>query len=184
MIVDDHPAMRAGLTTVLEQESDLVPVGAAPGVFEAQAMYEETRPNVVMLDFHLPGQSSLGFARHVKSRMLPARVVVYSAHAGPTVALAAALAGADAMVSKEASARELLLAVREVAAGGSVLPPASELLATAADNVPADDLPMTAMLLHGSSVADVAQTQGVDPKSVDRHLTRVLSALEPEPSRA
>ena len=182
MIVDDHPAMRAGLTTVLEQDPEIVPVGAAPGVFEAQAMYDETRPDVVMLDFHLPGQSSLRFARLVKKWSLPARLILYSAHVGPTVALAAALAGADAMVSKEAPAREMLQAIRDAASGIQTLPPASDLLAAATDVVPEADLPMAAMLLHGGSVAEVAQTQGVDRKTVERHLERVLSMLEPEPS--
>lgn len=180
MIVDDHPAMRAGLETVLEAEPDIVPVGTASGAYDGQPLFEETRPDVVMLDFHLPGQSSLRLVRFLKGRPMPPRVIIYSAHARPAVALGAALAGADAMVSKEADARELLYSIRSVADGARILPAPHELTAAAADHLPEEQLPLAAMLIHGTSLDDAAAAQGLDPKTASRQLDRMLEALEPQ----
>jgi DNA-binding NarL/FixJ family response regulator len=184
MIVDDHPAMRAGLTTVLEAEPDLEPVGAAAGTFDARPMYEERRPDVVLVDFHIPGQSSLRLTQHLKARPLPPRVLVYSAHAGPTLALATALAGGDGLVSKGADARELVAGIRMAETGEPLLPGPTELLHVAADHLGAADLPLAALILHGSSADEIASLHGVDRKTVGRQIARMLDALEPEPAAA
>jgi DNA-binding NarL/FixJ family response regulator len=182
MIVDDHPAMRAGLETVLEGEPDLVSVGAAAGVFDAQPMYAEARPDVVMLDFHLPGQSSLGLTMYLKRQVLAPHVLLYSAHAGRPLELAAALAGADGVVSKGADARELFQAVRRIAAGEEVAGASTdELMRAAAELLPEEDMPLVAMRLHGEPLAEIAKVQQTDPKALTRHFERLLSRLEPEP---
>jgi DNA-binding NarL/FixJ family response regulator len=182
LIVDDHPAMRAGLTAVFEQEPDIVPVGAAPGDFEARPMYEDARPDVVLVDFHLPGQSSLHLTRHLKSKPLSPGVIIYSAHAGPALALGAALAGADAVISKEADARTLVNGIRMVSDGHNLLPDTAELLLAAADHLNEEDLQLTALLLHGSSIDEIALLHRVERTTVRRHLDRILETLEPEPA--
>jgi DNA-binding NarL/FixJ family response regulator len=182
MIVDDHPAMRSGLTTVLEEEPDLVPVGAAPGVFEAQHMFESTRPDVVMLDFHLPGQSSFEFVRWLQGRPLPPRVLLYSAHAGPRLALCALLAGTDGMLSKGSDARELVMGIRTAARGGPVPgAEASELLLAAHEHVSEVDLPLVAMVAHGASLEEVAKVEGEEPMALRNRINRILGQLAPEP---
>ncbi|MEJ7717391.1 MAG: response regulator [Thermoleophilaceae bacterium] len=66
LLVDDHPALRAGLGTVLRLEPGLIPVGAAA---DAEAALEEARrrdPNVVLVDYHLPGDDGLMLCRRLK----------------------------------------------------------------------------------------------------------------------
>jgi DNA-binding NarL/FixJ family response regulator len=185
MIVDDHPAMRAGLTTVLDGEPDMVSVGSAAGVFDARPLYREARPDVVMLDFHLPGQSSLALTRELKRQPLPPRVVIYSAHAGPQLDLAAALAGADGVVSKGADAREMFEAVRRVGAGDELpSPSAQELMRAAAEALPDEDLPLVAMRLEGATLDEIARVQRVERTAVERRFERLLARLEPEPDAA
>ncbi len=66
MLVDDHGAVRAGLETVLGSEPGLEPVAATEGGEELWPDFHRTRPDLVLLDYHLPGQSSLQICRRVR----------------------------------------------------------------------------------------------------------------------
>ena len=84
LVVDDHPALRAGLGAVLEAEPGLVYVGAVAGDHESLwPALDSIRPDVVLLDFHLPQDDGLQMCERIKQRVLAPKVILYSAHAGP-----------------------------------------------------------------------------------------------------
>ena len=117
MLVDDHAAVRAGLEKVLDHEPDLVPVASTEGQEDLWPRFHLTRPDLVLLDFHLPGQSSVSICRRLKAIVPAPHVVFYSAYAGAGLAVPLRLAGADGIVSKAARPAELVEVVRRVAAG-------------------------------------------------------------------
>lgn len=182
LVVDDHPALRAGLTAVLRAEPGIVVLGAAESDREVWPMLTKTRPDVVLLDYHLPPSSDgLTVCRRIKRTMPPPGVLLYSAYADASLVIPALLAGADGMVNKSAPAAELYDAIRRVARGERVMPPLSrELLEAAHAKLDDEDLPALAMLLDGTRHADVASTLGVEPEELSHRIDRMISRLKVE----
>ncbi len=176
LTVDDHPALRAGLKTVLQAEPGIVPVGAADSAFELWPLLHSTRPDVVILDLHLPGSNALVLCRTIKAELAPPKVLIYSAYAGPPLVVPAALAGADGMLSKSVAARDLYAAIREIAGGSSLLPElTAELRAQALDRLDGEDRELAEALLAGRTPAEA----GLAPDEVGARMDRMLDHLQP-----
>jgi DNA-binding NarL/FixJ family response regulator len=182
LLVEDHPSMRTGLLTVLDHEPGIVPVGAADGVFNGWALYNSTRPDVVLLDFHLPGESSLRFAQELKALVPTPRVVLHSAHAGPTLALGALLAEVDALLGKGVDARQLSEVLRSVVRGErQPLAHDGHVRQAAADHLRPSDLPMATMLMDGVTVLEIAAALRVPATAVRRRIAAMLAVIERAP---
>jgi DNA-binding NarL/FixJ family response regulator len=178
LLVDDHLALRAGLMTVLNAEPGIVPVGAAASADDLWPALNRTRPDVVLLDYHLPGRHGLSLCRDVKRTMPPPRVLLYSAYATAALAIPAILAGADGLVHKGAPATELYQALRLVGRGERVLPPVSrELLADASARLESDDLPILGMALDATATGDIAAALRLGPRDIDARIERMLTRL-------
>lgn len=181
LIVDDHPAMRAGLTAVLRAEPGIVPLGAASSEEDLQAMLERTHPDVVLLDYHLPGADGLKLCRRLKRDERAPAVLLYSAYADSAMVVPAILAGADGLLNKSAPAPELFDALRAVARGDRVLPPVPRaLLEAAGTRVAAEDQPILAMMLDGVSPAEVADTLRLELRDVSRRIDAMIERLRVE----
>ena len=181
LIVDDHPALQAGLTAVLKAEPGIVPIGTAQSEFDLWPALARTRPDVVLLDYHLPSSDGLALCRRLKRQLPPPAVLLFSAYADGSLAIPARLAGADGLVNKAVSATELHDAIRTVAKGREVMPPVTrELLDAASSRVDSDDLPILGMTLDGTAPADIAQTLHLEPRELDARLDRMIDRLKVE----
>jgi DNA-binding NarL/FixJ family response regulator len=181
LIVDDHPAMRAGLTAVLRAEPGIVPLGAASSEDDLPAMLERTRPDVVLLDYHLPGADGLKLCRRMKREEHAPAVLLYSAYADSAMVVPAILAGADGLMNKSAPAPELFDALRAVARGDRVLPPVPrELLENASGRIDPADMPILAMMIDGTSPAEVADALRVDRHEDSRRIDAMIERLRVE----
>jgi two-component system response regulator DevR len=116
-ILDDHPAVLAGLRRLIESEHDLAVVAAAPTPAELAKQLDGTRADVLVLDYDLARGDGLAYCRRVKSRPRAPSVVIYSADATPALTLAARAAQADGVVGKAEPVSLLLAAIRRVARG-------------------------------------------------------------------
>ena len=181
LIVDDHPALRAGLNAVLEAEPGLIVVGAADKVEQLFPLLHRTRPDVVLLDYHLPPDDGLRLCRRIKRQIPAPRVLVYSAYADARMRLPALLAGADGLLNKGAGARELFETIRVVASGRRALGPIGrEQLAAAAELVDGEAGPIIAMLMDDTPVPEIAKVLGIPTVAVERRLDRMLDRLRVE----
>jgi DNA-binding NarL/FixJ family response regulator len=181
LLVDDHIALRAGLTAVLNAEPGIVPLDAASSEADLWPALRRTRPDIVLLDYHLPGRDGLALCREIKRTMPPPKVLLYSAYAVASLAIPALLAGADGLVHKGAPATELYEALRMVAKGRRVLPPFSrELLDAAVARVDPDDLPVLGMVLDETPRGDIAITLRIDPRALDARIECMLERLRVE----
>ncbi|MGH2899404.1 MAG: response regulator [Solirubrobacteraceae bacterium] len=181
LIVDDHPAMRAGLTAVLRAEPGLVPLDAATSVDDLWPTLNRTKPDVIVLDYHLPKDDGLVLCRSIKRQIPAPAVLLYSAYADATLTIPARLAGVDGLVSKSAPANELYDAIRRVARGERVLPPISrELLDTAGAALAPEELPILGMMLEDTPHSEMATALGIDAAEVSRRLDRMIQRLKVE----
>jgi DNA-binding NarL/FixJ family response regulator len=181
-VVDDHPALRAGLQTVLDSEPHIVYVGGSDGSEETLwPMLNLVRPDVLLLDYHLPHGDGLQLCYRIKQDVHAPRVIIFTAYANPTLALPATLARADGVLSKGAGARDLFQTIRLVYAGEQVLPAISTtVLEEAFEQLLGDDRALVGMLLDGASETEVAETLRLPTRDVRHSVQRILSALRLE----
>ena len=180
-IVDDHPALRAGLNTVLDAEPGLVVAGVATNREQLFPMLRRTAPDVVLLDYHLPDGDGLILCRQIKHLIPAPRVILYSAYTNDRLRLAAIVAGADGALNKSAPAHELFDAVRSVARGERLLEaPRPEILALAGQDLSARDAALLAMLIHGTPTPVAASVVGEQPQTIEARIHRLLRHLRVE----
>jgi len=122
VVVDDHPIWRDGVARDLEA-AGLVVAGTAGEVAQAVRVATATRPDVVLLDLHLPDGSGVDVARGLADLDPPPRILVLSASGERQDVLDALTAGAAGYLVKSASSAELIDAVRRIAAGDAVFTP-------------------------------------------------------------
>lgn len=125
LIVDRHPALRAGVKVVLEAERDMVVVGDTGAFEDLLPLLRRTRPDVVLLDCHPPKVAGLRACRLVKCLLPAPRVLIYSAYADERLRVAARVAGADGLLDKNSSALDLVQAIRGVHSGRRLLEPST-----------------------------------------------------------
>ena len=117
LIADDQPQVRSALQLLLKQEPGVAVVGEAENVEEALELAAVRRPDLVLLDWELPGRQAAGLPKKTKPGLLPAlrarcphmKVVALSGR--PEARQAALAAGADVFVSKGDPPERLLAAV-------------------------------------------------------------------------
>ena len=178
LFVDDHPALQAGLQTVLRAEPGLVPVATAASEYELWPALTRTRPDVVLLDYHLPGTDGLQLCHRIKRETPAPRVLIYSAYADAALAVPAVVAGADGLIHKSVTAHELVEAVRLVAKGTPVFPDVSaEELGRAMEQLDLEDRPIVAMLMDHESELEIAGALRREPDDVRAAISRVLGRL-------
>lgn len=180
-ILDDHPAVLAGLQRLFERAEGVEPVVAVQSPDELFRRFESEGAEVVVLDYDLGRGDGLAVCHRLKERTLPPIVVVYSAYAGPALAVAARIAGADAVVDKRASASDLIAAVQRTAAGETALPDVPRDIHEAAIvRLDGEDVPIAAMRLAGTSHEGIAEALSVDVRDVSRRVRRIVGQLRPK----
>ena len=121
LIADDHPIVRRGLCDVIVSDAGLRLVGQAGNGEEALQLIEELRPDIVILDVHMPKLDGLGVARTLGARQSPLKVVLLTMHEDEDMLNEALNLGIPAYVLKENAVEDLVSAVRAVAAGGTFI---------------------------------------------------------------
>lgn len=114
---DDHTVVRQGLRALLSSEPELAVVGDAGDGEGVLRLVAERDPDVLVLDWVMPGVSGLDVTRLVRSRHPRTRVLILSMHRDEAYVIEAMRSGASGYVLKDASAAELVAAVRAVAGG-------------------------------------------------------------------
>ncbi|HET6549703.1 MAG TPA: response regulator transcription factor [Solirubrobacter sp.] len=160
VIVDDHPAVRAGLRGLLEDEPDLRVAATAATAREGFEAIADVRPNLALIDLHLPDDDGLSLCLRTRALEAPPRALIYSAFADAGLAVRAAIAGADGVLAKSAAPRTLLAALH----GGPPRPLDPHALRAAGARLDPDDLPILGMLSHGVAPGEVATTLSIDPE--------------------
>ena len=179
-LLDDHPAVLVGLQRVVDQEPDIVIVGAAATAPELARQLGDRRADVLVVDHDVARSDGLSQCRRIKDRPHPPAVIVYSAFDEQTLALPARVAQADAVVDKAAPVSSLLGAIRAVARGETMLPPVPRAAYEAATaRLDGEDLPIFAMLLDGETVPAMADALRADPDEIAWRAQRIIGRLRP-----
>ncbi len=124
-LVDDHEIVRRGLADLLHLESDIEIVGEAGSVADARHRLPAAHPDVALLDVRLPDASGIELCREMAVLSPGTKCLMLTSYADDQALFRSISAGASGYLLKEVHGAELVHAVREVAAGRSLLDPAT-----------------------------------------------------------
>jgi DNA-binding NarL/FixJ family response regulator len=187
VLVDDHELVRAGVRSALGDRVEMV--GEAGDVASAISVIEATRPEVVLLDVHLPGGNGPAVIRGLTDT--PARFLALSVSDAALDVIEVIRAGARGYVTKAISAAELLDAIERVAAGDAVFSPrlAGFVLDAFAQQPVAEPDPeldeltlreqeVLRLLARGYAYKEIASRLSISVKTVESHASAVLRKLQ------
>ncbi len=124
LLVDDSEVVRMGLRALLGTEPTIKIVGEATNVASAVEHCARLQPDVVLLDIRLPDGTGIDACRQILKRSENSRVLILTSVVDDTIVDEAIRAGAHGYLLKEVDGRGLVGAIRDVAAGKSILDPA------------------------------------------------------------
>lgn len=192
MIVDDHPIVREGLRGMLAAEPGLEVAAEAASGDEAVALAPRVRPDVILMDLRMPGGDGVSAIE----RLGPGhRVLVLTTFEDDADIVRAVRSGAAGYLLKDASRTDLAAAIRDVAAGRTVLSPsvsarldaarASEAreareagTASAPTVLSAREAEVLALVARGLTNAEIGARLFIGQATVKTHLLRVFAKLE------
>ena len=117
LIVDDHPMTRAGVTYLINHQTDITVCGEAENAAEALDFLAENKPDLMLIDITLPGKSGLELIKDVKAIRPELAMLVISMHDESLYADRVLRAGARGYITKHEGGEKLMAAIRQVLSG-------------------------------------------------------------------
>ncbi len=186
LVVDDHQMFAASLAHALGSEPDLLVVGQATSVAEAQNLVASTAPDVVLLDHRLPDGDGVSAIAGLHAVRPSAQIVVLTATASDRVLVAAMEAGAAGFIAKTQRLSDVIEGVRAAAQGESVvsakllsrlLPRLRRQAGGAGADLTEREREILDLLAHGLSNADIAQQLTISVHTVRNHVANLSAKL-------
>lgn len=181
LVVDDHPLLREGIAAVLEAHADIELVGEAANGEQAVALFAELRPDVTLMDLQMPGLNGTEAIRVIREQFTDACIAVLTTYSGDARALQAVQAGARGYLLKSMLRKELVSAIRSLAAGKRYFPEpiASELLATIAeDGLTPRETQVLERTAQGLGNGDIAAQLAISEDTVKGHMRSIMTKLK------
>jgi DNA-binding NarL/FixJ family response regulator len=185
-IVDDDPLVRMGLRAILASEEGWDVVGEAGDGGEAVSLVASTKPDLVLMDIRMPGMDGLEATRRILAGGGEAKILVLTTFEVDEYVFEAMRSGASGFVLKRVPPKELIEAVRIVAAGESLLFPAStrkvierfaQPQAGAMPDLTEREQDVLRCLARGLNNQEIAQELFVTIETVKSHVASVLMKM-------
>jgi NarL family two-component system response regulator LiaR len=187
LLADDHPVVRQGLQWLISSELDMEVVGEAADGIAAVELARTRCPDVVLLDLVMPRQDGIWAIDEILRERPTTSILVLTSFTDDEKVTAAIRHGALGYLIKDSSPEKLLNAIRDVAAGGSPLPPAiartlvRQLHAPASpppvDPLTAREREVLALIAEGCSNQQIADVLVVSERTARCHVSNILHKL-------
>jgi DNA-binding NarL/FixJ family response regulator len=192
LLVDDHPMVRRGVGELINGERDMEVCGEASTMSEALQLLDELKPELVVVDVSLAGNSGMELMKNLSTRSPAQPSVVYSMHDEAIYAERCLRAGAKGYVMKSSAPETLLTALRQVLMGKTYL---SKLMSdrllqkfvgagkqadptiSPVDKLSARELEVLQLLGKGRSTSQVAEQLSLSVKTVETYREHVKQKL-------
>ena len=184
VLADDHTIVREGLKQLLLAAGDMQIAGEAQDGHEVMERVRALAFDVLLLDMSMPGKSGIELIRQVHAEKPKLRILILSMHEEHQYAVRAIRSGAAGYLTKESASRQLVDAIRKVAAGGAFI--SSEVAQQLALNaMPGAEGPLHAtlsdrefqifqLIASGKSPSDIAERLNLSAKTVSTHKSNIL----------
>jgi len=195
VVAEDHAIVRAGFRALLDAEPDIDVAGEAATGGQALEQVQELRPDVVVMDIRMPGMDGLEATRRITrdEALTDTKVLVLTTFELDEYLFGALHAGASGFLLKGGEPADLLLAIRVVAAGESLLAPSMtrrlieayvsrpETAATppsdGLDDLTAREREVLKLVATGLNNGEIAQALQLSPLTAKTHVSRILAKL-------
>jgi two-component system, NarL family, response regulator NreC len=187
LVVDDHAVVRSGLKLLLSAEPDLEVVGEAGNARDAVFEVRAQKPDVVLLDVVMPGESGIEAVPKLLHESPETKVLVLSMQDDPNYVREAFAAGASGYVLKEAADAEVVDAIRQVAEGGRYVHPvlgarmvaadAQAKAAAAADPLSDREREVLTLLALGHTNQEIAKQLYISVRTAETHRAHIMRKL-------
>jgi two-component system response regulator NreC len=187
VLVDDHAVVRSGLRLLLDGQKDIEVVGEAGNAQDAVFRARALKPDVILLDVVMPGESGIDVLPTLLKESPDTRVLVLSMQDDPSYVREAFAAGASGYVLKEAADEEVVSAVREIAGGGSYVHPAlgarmvaaeaQERAAAEADPLSEREREVLRLLALGHTNQEIADQLFISVRTAESHRAHIMQKL-------
>jgi DNA-binding NarL/FixJ family response regulator len=187
LLADDHNMVRAGIRQLIESAGDMVVIAEASDGEEAQALIQQHRPDVAVLDIQMPKATGIEVTRWVRANLPEVGVLILTAYNDDPYVMAVLQAGANGYVLKTAGADDLIQAVRDVNEGRSALDPAitaklMQNLFKQSDRAPAEpltdrELEVIRLATRGYTNKAIGIQLGISDRTVQGHLAHIFDKM-------
>jgi two-component system NarL family response regulator len=181
LIVDDHPVVRAGLTSMLGTQADLDVIASASSGEAALAMIGSIESDIVLLDLRMPGISGVETILGMKRAGYDARIIILTSFETDEDIYRAVQAGAQGYLLKDTSLKEMIEAIKTVHAGKRYIP--RDIAARLAErmmraNLTARELEILKMLSKGLTNKQIGHALGISDNTAKNHVNSIIEKLE------
>src|SRR6516162_1776971 len=181
LLVDDHALVRRGFRRMLDDDDVLEVIGEASNGAEAVQLAEKLKPNVIVMDCQLPEMNGLEATRRILAARPETAILMLSMHSEDTLVRQALEAGARGYVLKNAMDLDLARAIKEVAAGKSVLDPqlerAESLRGERGAGLTTRELEILQHIVAGKSNKEIATDLNLSVNTVSVHRANIMDRL-------
>ena len=187
LLVDDHAILRDGLKTLIAQEDDMTVMGEATGSAQLMEMLPQIEPDIIMMDINMQEMNGIELTRWVKSNYSSIKIIVLTMYNNDEYFMAAIREGADGYLLKDSPSKDVIDAIRTVAGGESVIPPAmtKKLLSMHKQENNEEDKSLTPRemdvllaLVEGLSNKDIGSRLYISDKTVKIHVSNIFRKFD------
>ena len=178
--VDDHPLLREGIATIINNQPDMSLVSQAASGTEAIQHYREHRPDVTLMDLRLPDLSGIDAMIAIRAEFPDARIIMLTTFEGDVEIQRALQAGARGYLLKNMPPSELVQVIRQVHLGKKRVPP--EVAAHLAEHMSDEDLTVREIdvlrrIAGGNRNRDIADLLFISEETVKVHIKHIMDKL-------
>ena len=187
-IADDHAIVREGLKQILAESRDIIVAGEAENGLDAVKLFRKSKCHVMLLDISMPDRSGIDVLKLVKKEHPDLAVLMLSMHREDQYAIRSLKAGAAGYLTKQSAPRELVTAIRQVAAGQKYVSAAlAQELASALgedhetplhDTLSDREYQTLTMIASGKTVGAIAEELSLSVKTVSEYRARLLVKMK------
>lgn len=187
LIADDHPIVRSGIRNELARHPDLILVGEALNGDSTVQLTNALKPDVLLLDIHMPGKRAIEVVQALKEAAMDCRILVLSAHGDIPTIIGMLKAGVDGYILKDEDPMIIPEAIQAVMLGETWLSPAvSDRLVSILGSIDGfkqnsmltkRELQVLHLLSSGITTREIANHMQIAERTVEFHITNILRKL-------
>lgn len=191
IIADDHPVFRNGLINIISKDKDIEIIGEADNGEKAFELINELKPDIALLDIHMPKMTGLQVLREIKKKKVDIKTIFLTVYADEDIFDEAMDNGISGYVLKDSAVSDIMECIYKVAEGNYYISPAvSNFLVNRRDkmkklesNKPAineltkTELTILKLIAEGKTSNEIGTELFISPKTVENHRTNINSKL-------
>jgi DNA-binding NarL/FixJ family response regulator len=197
LLADDHPVVRRGLKTSIEEDPSLKVIAEAGDGVEALDLIRKHKPQLAILDIDMPRLDGLGVAKEVRRLQLDTQMIFLSFHQDEDIVRAVLSAGGKGYLVKDSAMQEIVVAVRTVVSGKTYVSStiAVQLLAgpdssgessqnSLIRDLTASERRILQLIAEGLSSKEIGNELSIHYRTVENHRTNICRKLKIEGANA